>query len=65
MVSNFTQVGIWQKKFSNCPMEQIEIHKRYQMGIKTNPQNGATNQQDDKFMKRMVLPPGIEPGSAA
>jgi hypothetical protein len=46
-------------------MEQIEIHKRYQMGIKTNPQNGATNQQDDKFMKRMVLPPGIEPGSAA
>src|SRR5471030_628861 len=22
------------KKFSNCFMEQIEIHKRYQMGIK-------------------------------
>jgi hypothetical protein len=35
-------------------MEQIEIHKRYQTGIKTNPQNGSTNQQDDKFMKRMV-----------
>jgi hypothetical protein len=46
-------------------MEQIEIHKWYQMGIKTNPQNGATNQQDDKFKKRTVLPPGIEPGSAA
>jgi hypothetical protein len=46
-------------------MEQIEISKWYQMGIKTNLQNEATNEQDDKFKKLMVPPPGIEPGSAA
>jgi hypothetical protein len=42
-------------------MKQIKIHKRHPMGIKTNPQNGSTTQQDHTFMKRMVLPHGIEP----
>jgi len=46
------------KEFLNCPMKQIEIHKWYQMGIKTNPQNGATNQQDDKFMKLILTDNG-------